>query len=70
MTTQVFYRYLGTNGVLETTIHLEDIYYVRMIGLQADPGMILTDGTRELFSIKVPEDEVGNWREIPMANKD
>ena len=29
MTKQVLYRYLGTNGVIESPIHLEDIYYVR-----------------------------------------
>lgn len=70
MTKQVFYKYLGTNGVLETPIHLEDIYYVRMIMLQADKDMALTNGVKTVRSIKVPEEEVENWREIPMVNID
>lgn len=65
MTKEIFYKYLGTNGVIESPVHLEDIYYVRIIALYADPGKVLTDGTRQVYSIKVPEDEVANWQEIP-----
>ena len=65
MKKEVFYRYLGTNGVIESPVHLEDIYYTRVIGLYADAGKILTDGIREVYSIKVPEEEVDNWIEIP-----
>lgn len=65
MTRQVFYRYLGTNGVIDTPIHLEDIYYVRIIALQADEGKILTNGERKVYTIRVAEEEVNNWREIP-----
>ena len=65
MTKQVLYKYLGTNGVIETPIHLEDIYYVRVISLQADEGKLLTDGFRKLHSVRVAEEEVDNWREIP-----
>lgn len=64
MTKQVFYKYLGTNGVIESPVHLEDIYYVRLILLQADKGKVLTDGTRKVQSVKVPEEEVSNWKEI------
>lgn len=64
MTKQVFYKYLGTNGVIESPVHLEDIYYVRLILLQADKGKVLTDGTRKVQSVKVPEEEVSNWEEI------
>ena len=46
MTQQVIYKYLGTNGVIESPVHLEDIYYVRLIQLSADIGHYLTDGTR------------------------
>lgn len=64
MTQQVIYKYLGTNGVIESPVHLEDVYYVRLIQLKADEGHYLTDGTREVKSVRVPEDEVSNWREI------
>lgn len=65
MTKQVFYKYLGTNGVIETPVHLEDIYYIRVIQLQADDGKVLTDGINKRLMVRVPEEEVGNWREIP-----
>ena len=64
MTQQVIYKYLGTNGVIESPVHLEDIYYVRLIQLSADIGHYLTDGTRQVQSIKVPEEEVSKWREV------
>jgi len=36
MTKRLLYRYLGTNGVLDTPIHIPDTYYVRMYELVAD----------------------------------
>ena len=65
MTKEIYYRYLGTNGVIESTVHLEDIYYVRIICLNADNGKILTNGKIKVYSIKVPEEEVDQWTEIP-----
>ena len=64
MTKEIFYKYLGTNGVIESPVHLEDIYYVRIIRLTADTGKILTDGNKSVYSVKVPEEEVDNWQEI------
>lgn len=68
MTKSVLYKYLGTNGIIESPVHLEDIYYIRVIALTADEGKILTNGVRKLHSIRVPEEEVENWKEIPEAN--
>jgi hypothetical protein len=65
MTKQVLYRYLGTNGVIETPIHLEDIYYVRNIRLTADAGKMLTKDNKSFITqIIVPEDEVEQWFEV------
>lgn len=64
MTKTVIYKYLGTNGVIESPVHLEDIYYVRLIALMADDNKLLTNGEIKVKSIKVPEEEVSNWREI------
>lgn len=64
MTKQVIYKYLGTNGVIESPVHLEDIYYVRLLRLTADKNKILTDGTRNLTVVKIPEEELENWSEI------
>lgn len=63
MTKQVIYRYLGTNGIIESPVHLEDVYYTRMFLLRAGKNKILTNGTRSVLSVKVPEDEVDNWIE-------
>lgn len=60
----VIYKYLGTNGILETPVHLEDIYYIRLIDLKADEGKILTNGDRKTHFTRVPEKEVSNWYEV------
>lgn len=64
MTKQVLYKYLGTNGVIESPIHLEDIYYIRINVLTADADKILTNG--EIFKkvVRCSDDEVSLWREI------
>ena len=60
----VLYRYLGTNGVLDTPIHLEDVYYVRLLRLIADSGKTLTNGVLTKKVITIPEDELDQWTEI------
>ena len=65
MTKQVLYKYLGTNGVIVSPVHLEDIYYVRQIRLTADPGKMLTkDNKTFVAQTTVPEDEVDLWHEL------
>ncbi|MBQ5474886.1 MAG: hypothetical protein IIT65_09315 [Lachnospiraceae bacterium] len=63
MTKQVIYKYLGTNGVIESPVHLEDIYYVRLFDLIADSGKILVNGHEKHHAVRVPEEEVKNWTE-------
>lgn len=66
MIKQVMYRYLGTNGTLETPIHLEDVYYTRFLRLFAEPGMKLTKDNKTFFSIvRVDnEEELSLWHEV------
>jgi hypothetical protein len=65
MTKQVLYKYLGTNGVIISPIHLEDIYYVRNFKLTADPGKVLTKDNKSFISqIVIPEDELAEWQEV------
>lgn len=64
MTKEVIYKYLGTNGVIESPVHLEDIYYVRLFRLIADKGYMLTDGESVVRSVKVSEADVDKWKEI------
>lgn len=65
MTRIVMYRYMGTNGIIESPVHLEDIYYVRFLRLIADKGKVLTDGKIKVNSIQVSEEEESKWKEIP-----
>lgn len=60
----VIYRYLGTNGIIESPVHLEDTYYVRLCRLTADDNKKLTNGEEEWRSVLVPEDEIDLWYEI------
>jgi len=59
------YRYLGVNGVIDSPVFLEGIYSVKTINLVADKGMVLTkDGKNFVYSAKVSESEVAQWREV------
>jgi len=65
----ILYKYLGTNGTLETEIHLEGIYAIKHYVLEADEGKILTNGKERRKSVKVLEDEVATWKEMtPVGN--
>lgn len=64
MTKQTIYRYLGTNGIIESPVHLEDIYYTRLVILTADKNKVLTNGVKKVKSVRVPEEEVSEWKEV------
>ncbi len=65
MTKEVMYKYLGTNGVIVSPIHLEDIYYVRVLRLIADAGKQLTKDNKTFYqNITIPEDELFEWSEV------
>lgn len=64
MKKDIVYRYLGTNGIIETPVHLEGIYYVRLFYLTPEDGKILTNGNEFKKMIRIPEEELSNWYEI------
>ena len=65
MIKSVLYEYLGTNGTILSPIHLEDIYYVRKLKLQAENGMRLTkDGKTFVKTVVIPEEELDEWQEV------
>lgn len=67
----VIYRYLGTNGIIESPIHLEDTYYVRLLRLQADEQKVLTkDGETFVRAALVPEEELDLWYEVDLLGQD
>ena len=64
MTRTIIYKYLGTNGIIESPVHLEDIYYVTYIELTADKGKVLTDGKKRVKSVRVSSDQDASlWKE-------
>lgn len=65
----IIYRYLGTNGIIESPVHLEDIYYTRLVQLIADEGKILTNGENETLTVTIPEDQMNEWEEIPKGQE-
>ena len=64
MKKQVLYKYLGTNGVIESPVHLEDIYYIRINVLTAEEGKILTNGQDFKKIVRCSDKELSQWREI------
>ena len=60
----VLYRYLGTNGTIESPVHLEDIYYVRLLKLQAGPGKVLTNGEQRVKYVTIAEADLDQWHEV------
>lgn len=65
MRKQVLYKYLGTNGEIVSPIHLEDVYYIRLVKLLADAEKVLTKDNKNFYSaIIVPEDDIELWREV------
>ena len=65
----VIYRYLGTNGILETPIHIEDTYYTRLLQLTADENKVLEKDGVKRDSVIIPEDDLANWKEIPKGQE-
>ena len=64
MTRTAMYRYMGTNGIIESPVHLEGIYCVKYIRLIADAKKILTDGNLRLHVVNTTEEEESKWREV------
>ena len=64
MKKKIIYRYLGTNGIIDSPIHLEDTYYIRLVYLTSDLGKKLTNGDKIIDVIQIPEEELDQWYEI------
>jgi len=60
------YTYLGTNGIITSPVHLEDIYYTLKYRLEADANKMLTNdgGETMVKSVTVPADEIDQWKEV------
>ncbi len=59
------YTYLGTNGIITSPVHLEDIYYTLKYRLEAEENKFLTkDDKTFLKSVTIPADELDEWKEV------
>lgn len=63
------YRYMGTNGVIESPIQLEGIYTIHLMKLEAGNGKVLTNGEITVRAVTVPLNEVSHWSEVEMGTK-
>lgn len=64
MTTDIIYKYLGTNGIIESPVHLENIYSIQLYKLIADENKILTDGNQIKKMVLIPIEDIDKWKEI------
>ena len=72
MRKQVLYEYLGTNGVITSPVHLEDIYYVRKLKLIAEDKKALKRKDSDTYHgvIIIPEDEFDLWEEVDYSGQE
>lgn len=65
MKKEVYYTYMGTNGTITSPVHLEDIYYVRKLHLEAESGKVLTKDNKVFVSaVTIPEEDEDLWKEV------
>ena len=57
------YRYHGENGAIDTLIKLP-MEFDAMLRIEAEPGMVLTDGEDTATVRDIPTAELDNWYEI------
>lgn len=67
MIKEVLYRYQGTNGIITSPVHLEDVYYIRYLRLCADKGKILTNGQDRVQIVTIPESNLSEWKELDVS---
>lgn len=70
MTKTVLYNYLGTNGTIQSPVHLEDVYYTRSLYLVADEKKVLTRNGKDTFkAVTIAENELDDWQEIDLLGQ-
>ena len=64
MTKTILYTYFGTNGVITSEVHLENVPALKKVRLTADKGKVLTNGAVSLEVVVTTEESADNWKEI------
>lgn len=58
------YRYLSRDGMVTTPILIEGANPILMYRLTADSGKVLSNGSHQVHTTDVFEDELNDWFEI------
>ena len=70
MKEQKRYRYLGLNGILDSSICLEDVPCTMYTRLIADDNYILVNGKERRFRVDIFDgEEKEDWKEIPIGQE-
>lgn len=64
MTKTILYTYFGTNGIITSEVHLENVPALKKVRLTADKGKILTNGVVSLEVVVIAEDSADSWQEV------
>lgn len=65
MEKDIIYRYIGTNGILETGINIPGATGIKMYRLISDYNKRVTKDGKEYYTVSplIPEDELEEWYE-------
>ena len=63
------YRYVGKNGFITSSVLLENINHIKMYTLIADVGKVLTDGYQYLNQVQIFAEDLDNWTEVELEDK-
>lgn len=65
MEKDIIYKYIGTNGTIETGVYLPGVTAMKMYRLYADYGKRVTNDGKEYYTVSplIPEDELEEWYE-------
>lgn len=70
MKKEIFYTYLGMNGIINSPVYLEGIYSIKKVRLIADANKGLTkDGKHFQVIVEIPEAEINEWREVSLLGQ-
>lgn len=58
------YRYIGRNGIITSSVLLNGIEHIPMVFIEAEPGFILTNGKKTVYSTIIETEELEQWYEI------
>lgn len=65
MTTTKLYRYLGRNGIITSSILLENVEPIHMYELKPSSGKVLTNDGQNTWKVKlIFAEELNDWYEI------